>query len=214
MLIDLIDRLRCPIAHEEICLVATAIRTANRRILDGILGCPVCGAEFAIREGEAWFGDEEIPPAAVVNIDLSDEALRLSALLALEEPGELHVLAGSWSALANELGRFVPTVLLLLSPPPGLTRFSTLRAAGDFVPLAAGCAKGVAIDRPSTVLATAAAQILATRGRLIAPASTAVPASIRLLALDDRHWVGERLPSPDQPVLVTPQRARPAGATP
>jgi len=42
--VELIEALRCPRPHEDAHLVASATRTEARHIVDGVLGCPVCGA--------------------------------------------------------------------------------------------------------------------------------------------------------------------------
>ena len=55
MFIELVDALRCPVAHEESWLVASATHTDARHIVDGLLGCPVCHAEYPIRQGVADF---------------------------------------------------------------------------------------------------------------------------------------------------------------
>ena len=48
MFIELVDALRCPVAHAESWLVAAAIRMEARHIVDGTLGCPVCSAELLL----------------------------------------------------------------------------------------------------------------------------------------------------------------------
>ena len=64
MFVELIDKLRCLDSHVDRCLVASATHTVDRHILEGTLGCPVCGAEYAIHEGAVWYGGSERHPAA------------------------------------------------------------------------------------------------------------------------------------------------------
>ena len=57
MFVELIELLRCPRPHEEAQLVASASRTEARHIVEGLLGCPVCGAEFRIVNGVVVFDE-------------------------------------------------------------------------------------------------------------------------------------------------------------
>ena len=51
MFIELVDALRCPRPHEESWLVLAASRLEARHVLEGTLGCPVCHAQYPIRDG-------------------------------------------------------------------------------------------------------------------------------------------------------------------
>jgi uncharacterized protein YbaR (Trm112 family) len=212
MLVDLLDRLRCPVPHDDSWLVATALVTRRRHIVEGSLGCPVCGAEYPIRDGAVWFGREEFPPADVpAEAVRTDEAMRLAALLSLSERG-VFLLGGAWGALADELATLMPLQLLLASPPAVAEGWSVVRGTADSMPFTAGSLTGIAIDRASGPLAEAAARTLISRGRLVAPADTPVPAPIVVIARDERHWVGERPASPVVSALVNPRRAAPRTA--
>jgi uncharacterized protein YbaR (Trm112 family) len=209
MLVDLLDRLRCPVPHDDSWLVATALVTEHRHIIEGSLGCPVCKAEYPIRAGVVWFGGAEFPPADVPGEAVRpDEAMRLAALLSLSEMG-LFVLAGAWGALADELAKLMAAQLLLVSPPAVAQRWSVVRGTADLMPFTAGSLRGIAIDRASGALAEAAARTLIWHGRLVAPAATPVPVQTVVVARDDRHWVAERVASPVTSTLVKPRRAAP-----
>src|SRR5688572_33340449 len=54
--IELIDSLRCPVDHDESWLVASIVERSGRDIVAGTLGCPVCRAEYPIRDSIAVFG--------------------------------------------------------------------------------------------------------------------------------------------------------------
>ncbi|HYW33320.1 MAG TPA: hypothetical protein VE869_17590, partial [Gemmatimonas sp.] len=56
MHVELADLFRCPGDHEDTWLVLAADRTEARVVLDGTLGCPVCGTEYVIRDGTTHFG--------------------------------------------------------------------------------------------------------------------------------------------------------------
>jgi hypothetical protein len=194
MFIELVDALRCPNPHEESWLVATAERMVARHIVDGMIGCPICGAEFPVRRGVVDFrrGPAGLlppsePPAA-------EQAMRIAALLALSDASGFAVLAGTWTVHTPLLLGMVETPLVLVDPPEdveGEPGVSVIRCDGP-LPLAAGAARGVAIDAgPSPRIASA---VRATRvtGRVMAPASVPVPDGLRELARDDTTWVAER----------------------
>ncbi len=208
MLPDLLQHLRCPVPHEDSWLVATALIARDRRIIEGTLGCPVCHAEYAIHDGVVAFPGESVPgdPGVVEGVGDAD---RLGALLGFSERGGLHVLHGAWGALAGAASDFAAIELLLVEPPPGATGASAIRGVGNVLPLAAGCARGVALDRADGTLVASAVRVLGAGGRLVVPSTATLPDEIKLLARDDRHWVGERLAPPSVSAPVTPRRAAP-----
>src|SRR5215831_21030830 len=119
MFLPLIDRLRCVNAHEDTWLVASIDRVVERDVLEGTLGCPVCSAEYRIRDGVVWFG--EAPPAAAERAPSSAEALRLAAALDLTDARMTAILHGSWGAHASVLRGLSPTQMLLVNPPHSAT---------------------------------------------------------------------------------------------
>ena len=202
MFVELIDSLRCPVPHEngaDSWLVAAASETVDRHIVRGTLGCPICHAEFDIRHGDVWFGAEE--PATGFAVPSEDDVTRLAALLAVDDRGGLYILDGAWGAMAAAVSGYSSAAhFMLLSPPLGCEAEGTLRGAGDLVPIAAGAARGIALDRHSAALAESAARALVANGRLIAPAPTPVPPSITVLARDEQHWVGEQNAQGSHPI--------------
>jgi hypothetical protein len=124
-------------------------------------------------------------------------ALRAAGLLGLMEPGGLVVLAGEWSACAEELLAMTDGVqLLALDFAAGLESGGPLSLAliADVLPLAEGCARGIALDLAHSTgsLLDGTARALAPAGRLLAPSTAPVPPMLRELARDDRHWVAEK----------------------
>jgi uncharacterized protein YbaR (Trm112 family) len=195
MFIELVDALRCPNAHEESWLVASADRMAARHILDGMLGCPVCGAEYPIRDGVVDFRRAaHRSPVAALAAD-AEQATRLAAFLGLDDALGFAVLMGEWGSHALELRSLVDCPLVLIDPPeeieaaPGL---SLIRTDGP-LPLAAGAARGVAIDAGADPERVASA-LRATRakGRVVARVCVPRPPEVRELARDEQVWVGER----------------------
>jgi hypothetical protein len=196
--LELVDSLRCVRPHEDSWLIARADELVARHIVQGELGCPICEARYAVRDGVANFrGAERAFPSETSSTapqDASAAALRAAALLGLTEPGGLVVLAGEWSACADALHGLAEGVqLLALDPAPTLRSGGALSLAliPDALPLAAASARGIALDAAHATpsLLAAASRALAPGGRLIAPASARVPESLQELARDDEQWV-------------------------
>lgn len=203
MFVDLVDALRCPAAHAETWLVAAAYRTRGRVILDGALGCPECAASYAIRDGVAHFGAPDggaaadaVPQSPAPAADeRAAEAMRLAALLDLAGPGGIVALGGTWDAVADALLELADVRVLLVEPAAAYAPREPVGAArGALLPLASGQVRGIALDAVTATPARleAAARALRPRGRLVAPIGVALPAGVRELARDARHWVAER----------------------
>jgi len=185
--------------HEDSWLIARADELEARHIVQGELGCPICEARYAIRDGVADFSEgvstwAPSGPPAEDSEDAEALALRAAALLGLTDPGGMVVLAGDWSACADSLLDVVEGVqLLALDPAPVLRSGGALSLAriSAVLPLAAASARGIALDASHATpsLLAGAARALAPGGRLIAPASAPVPESLQELARDDEHWV-------------------------
>jgi uncharacterized protein YbaR (Trm112 family) len=211
MFIELVDALRCPVPHEESWLVASATRMDARHIVEGMLGCPVCHAEYPLHNGVVDFrrgtlsnaSSEILPESAAEPVPLLDPvpspdpalAERLAALLGLSDARGFAVLVGPWGAQASVLSQLVETPLVLVDPPPGVEGspgVSVLRTDGGPLPLAPGAARGVAIETASAARVASAVGVLKVFGRLVASVAVPLPHGVRELARDDALWVGER----------------------
>lgn len=203
MFIELVDALRCPSPHEESWLVVSADRMVARHIVDGTLGCPVCRAEYPIRSGVVDFRrGATVPMSPSVPAD-AGQAIRLAAFLDLSDALGFAVLVGQQGSHALILRGEVETPLVLVDPPEGVEGepgISVIRCDGE-LPLAAGAARGVAIDAGSAALAASAVRATRVKGRVVAPVTVPVPAGVRELARDDREWVGERATN-DSPLIT------------
>jgi uncharacterized protein YbaR (Trm112 family) len=203
LFIELVDDLRCPRPHEETWLVASVDRTRDRDIVAGTLGCPVCRAEYPIRDGAVWF-DDATPavPGASVEPD-AQLAMRIAAFLDLSEANGFAVLAGSYAPLAERLRGVIPTHVIALNAPRPVRTGEGISAliihAG--IPLANATCRGVALDSAHSDPARldAAVRVLQPRGRLVAPATTALPDGVTELARDEDLWVAERTAAPSEP---------------
>lgn len=206
MHVDLIDRLRCTGEHADTWLVAAATRTAHRYLIEATLGCHECGAEFEIRDGELWLGARVESAPMPVN---ADEAMRAAALLRIEERG-LYLLEGGWGSLAVALRQMLDVDIILVDPPAEVSARvataatasgggedgvgkCTLRGVGDRWPIAGASLHGIAVERATGARLNDALRVLRAGGRLIAPATAAVPAGAHELARDERHWVAEKV---------------------
>jgi uncharacterized protein YbaR (Trm112 family) len=194
MFIELVDALRCPTAHEESWLVAAAARMSFRHIVEGTLGCPVCHAQYPIHRGVVDFRrapHAALPPDAPPD---EEQATRLAALLDLTDSTGFAVLLGPWSVHAPLLRAVAETPLVVVDAPEGVEGepgISVLRCDGP-LPLAAGAARGIAIDGGGDARVASAVRATRVRGRLVAPLTLAVPAEVKEIARDDAVWVAER----------------------
>ena len=210
MFIELVDTLRCPVAHEESWLVAAAIRMESRHIVEGTLGCPVCKAEYPIHDGVADFrratGPETIKGAGE-QADV-EQAVRLAAMLGLSDSLGFAVLLGAWGSFAAELSAIVQTPLILVDPPLGVTGapgMSVVRCDG-VLPLATGAARAMALDAGSDERIASAVRATRAKGRLVAAVTVALPSGVRELARDEQVWVGERESAPSPLVTLHVRR--------
>jgi hypothetical protein len=195
MFIEMVDVLRCTRPHADTYLVAAPRVMSDRTIVHGILGCPVCGAEYSIVDAITFLTDADVR-AAEPGIPPSDyEALRCGALLDLQGHDGFAILTGDWGAQAPLLLDAVNLHLVLLNPPAtvGASKGLSIVVADGVLPFAAARARGVALSRTdfSRSDVDAAASLVRSGGRLVAPADFPLPANARLLASDDRDWVAE-----------------------
>lgn len=190
MFIELIEVLRCPQPHEESWLVAAFDKAEGRVILEGRLGCPVCGAEYRITAGAAQFDSSskaQVPEKRAV----ADDPWRIAALLDLRTADALVVLYGDMSRTASALCELLPIRVLAINPGAGLEpreRLGIVRAPAG-IPVRTGVAAGVAVDRTTPAVLADAVRVLWHGGRLLAPHETPVPPGFSELARDEREVV-------------------------
>lgn len=209
MHIEFIDLFRCPRPHEETWLVAALSQMSGRFVIDGKLGCPVCGAEYPIRNGVAVFGEPSgagFSPLASVGDSVvgspglaeagDEEPIRIAAMLGLSRPGMLVVLVGGMAAFAHQLSSLTSArVVTLNSTSAGAEDSESVASicSRASIPLASRSVDGMALDAGDigSVSLAEVARLLKPRGRLSAPVSVTLPASMREILRDDRHVVAE-----------------------
>jgi len=199
MFVELIEALRCPREHEETHLVASATRTDGRHIVDGILGCPVCRAEFVIKDGVARF---DTPPSfTAFELPDAEVATRLAALLELTDARGFALLCGRWGVHAGLISQMTDTPLVLVNhsiAAPAHAAAGAIRAR--VVPFAQSSARALALDETcSWGVVVSGVRAVKPGGRVLGPITVAVPAGVTELVRDDRVWVGEKTAAPDQP---------------
>jgi hypothetical protein len=186
----IVQRLICPQPHATTPLVVRADRTDQGRMVDGVLGCPVCAHEWTVADGIARFGER-----ARLESTVSTDASTLAALLGLTDP-HVVVLDGTTpdaGLLSSEFGAAV----IALDAESFLPDATNIEGSA-IVPLAAGVARGVALLRAgrSPEFVASAVRALAQEGRLVSSTVLPLPAGVREIARNEQIWVAEREPDP------------------
>ena len=200
--IEMIDLLRCVNAHEDTWLVASFREVANRMVIEGTLGCPVCSAEYEIRNGVVDFtrgesiADRETERAHASH-QREELATRAGAYLDATQPGATIVLGGLWAYAAQELADMADVRVIALNAPESVAeseRVGLLQIA-EKIPLAPASAHGVALDAwfPADTIGDAL-RVVRPAGRIVAPASAPAPDAAVVLAHDEHYWVAEKTP--------------------
>lgn len=199
MHIEFIDLLRCPNPHEETWLVAALHQMDGRLVIEAKLGCPVCGAEYFIRDGIAIFAGEESTDSAMQSSPQDDAAMRIAAFLDLTGPGKLVLLAGDAAAAAETLSDLADARVISLNAPSHpqplrADRVAQVRARAP-IPLAAKSLDGIAFDESHTTpeMLAEAARLLRPRGRIFVRSKTGLPAQFRELVRDEDQVVAESI---------------------
>lgn len=215
MFIELVDSLRCLTPHDETWLVAATSRMEGRHIVEGILGCPICRREYAIRRGTGWFTAEQPDDDGAhltTQANETDDAgvTRAAALLGLSEPGGIVVLGGSWAGYADAVAELGPSHVVVLNTQASDATPQEVSSivVDDRLPFGTAALRGVAVDGSvgSAALLSSAASSLRNRGRLVAPVDATVPDGVEVLARDEVNWVAERMAVASPPIVLRSAR--------
>lgn len=173
----LTDRLTCPRCGPEFGLILLADRVEERRVLEGLLGCPNCREKYPVRGG---FGDLRAPPRTPLEHEDASEldeadgegTVRLAALLGVARgPGHL-LLVGAPAGHAEGLAEMLEEVEVVGVHPglherdeiPGVSRI----AAHAGLPFYDRMVQGVALDGVAAeVMLEEAARVVTPGGRLV-----------------------------------------------
>lgn len=203
MFVELIESLRCPNDHEESPLIASATRTEARHIIDGVLGCPVCHAEFHIRETVAEFSPRG-NVGGVFEQPSQETAMRLAAFLELTNAQGFALLCSRWAIHIEPISRLTQTPIVAVNPTIAMpVRLAAGALRCRTIPFAEGSARAFAFDNGSSPeLIASGVRAVRAGGRILGPATLPVPDGVRELARDETVWVGEKDAGPSSPRLV------------
>jgi uncharacterized protein YbaR (Trm112 family) len=207
--VELIESLRCPRTHDESALIASATKTEARHIIDGVLGCPVCNAEFPIRDGVAHFGPP--PTLAAFEVPSQETAMRLAAFLELTDAQGFALLCSRWAIHIEPLSRLTETPIVAVNPSIAMpVRLAAGAIRGSVVPFAEGSARAFALDNAaSKAIIASGVRAVRAGGRVLGPATLPVPEGVSEIVRDETMWVGEKTAaSQSTPRLVPLSRAK------
>lgn len=228
MHLELVELLRCPVTHAPSVLVASADVIADRYVIEGVLGCPQCYAEYAIRDGVTHFVTGEPARASIesgsnlasVNETNDDSvaAMRLAAQLGLSAGRSVFALDGYDITTMGAMREIVAARVVLFNPSQlDGAAFSTeqrqnallvapvgVATCGEILPLVPGKFDGIAVraSSVSSQLLEHAVSALRSGGRLVANVGAALPAGMRELVRDERVWVAEREAAASAPIAI------------
>ena len=227
MHLELVELLRCPVAHASSVLVAAATTIANRYVTEGVLGCPECYAEYAIRGGITNFGAghsaNELPesPSAATNgkpsHDNSSDAMRLAAQLGLSAGRSVFATVGYDITTVVAMREIVAARMLVLnSPQLDADAFPTERLqdatlvapigvarCGNVLPLVSGKFDGIAVESENTpAVLEQASFALRAGGRLVVRVGAKLPVGMRELVRDEHVCVAEREVVTSAPISI------------
>jgi uncharacterized protein YbaR (Trm112 family) len=194
MFIELTDHLRCPADHEESFLVLLPDRIEGRSVIEGQLGCPVCGRTFQLSDGIL---DTSDAPALNPSPSTKLTAEALTALVGLHGPGGYLTLIGSAADMWKEIGELNPGVSLVginpgsnVADAPG---FSVLRSGR--IPLKSRSMRGVVLGSPYAdrrQWVEEAARVVLPGLRVVGQGDEPPADIIDLMASADGVWVGTK----------------------
>jgi hypothetical protein len=192
MLLSLVDALRCP-AHAEAAPLVMSVETwSGARVAEGVLGCPMCHARYPIHGGTVDFtqGQRSVRQSPSPS---DRERMRLAAQLGLSEPGGILLLTGRHAHAHDVLSSVTDVSCILVDGPETTSATAVNFVLPDRLPLNDGVLRGAAVDEPRNIgpFLADAVRCLRRNGRIVAPTLSALPSGVRLIARDDREWVGE-----------------------
>lgn len=196
MFIELTDHLRCPADHDEAFLVLMPIDLADRQVVSGHLGCPVCERTFPVIDGVAVFGSmggQGGGGAEQSGSEVSADAI--AAFLGLEGPGGYVLLVGDVGAQAPALSKLLPGVhFAVLNGPPDLAdSVAVSRLVAPSVPLKTRSMRGVVLgaDAPQLGWQSEAARVVLPGLRVVGQGTPADLPELELLASAGGWWVAK-----------------------
>jgi uncharacterized protein YbaR (Trm112 family) len=199
MLIELAELLRCPVEHKDTYCVLSPDKTEGRRVISGVLGCPVCKAEYLLEDGVVQFGPDPLLGRSSRSDDITVEELpepeAVQALLSLEVGGGYVALVGSATRLSDPLSELFHQIQFVgVNPPPEVREsvvLSLLRSSTT-IPLMSGTTRGVVVGQEyaGEPWLAEAGRILMSGQRMVVANETVTPDGVSRLAADRGLWIG------------------------
>ena len=164
---------------------------SGTRVMRGVLGCPMCHLRYPIDNGVVDFTSGS--PAAPVAAAGETDAMRLAAQLGLTEAGGIVLLTGRYASSVAALLELVDVTCILVDEVAAGTDAAVTFRILERVPLVDNALRAAAVDdsRAGTAFLEDVARCVRPGGRMVAPAGSAQPEVVRILARDSREWVGE-----------------------
>ena len=180
MHILLTDILTCPRCGPEFGLILLADRMADRRVLEGSLGCSNCREMYPIQAGTLDLRTLEGAESPATPPE-PDAAVRLAALMGLAGAAGTVLLAGPGAELAPGIAALVPGLQVVAFTERPIAEEGTPTvsrvAGGPSIPFRGGMLRGVALTGGAGEPGVAEAlRVLAPGARLVvdpAPQGTA-----------------------------------------
>ena len=196
MFIELTEALRCPREHEESYVVCIPVLMDGRRVVRGVLGCPVCQAEYLITDGVVRF--DAAPPELSAEAPASSlTAEAVQAFIDLRGPGGYVLLVGSAGRLGSALADALERVHVVGVNPPAdaapTAGFSILRSA-EGLPIKRRSMRAVVVghDAAKSAWLDAALDTVLPGLRAVIEDESVHPAGFEELARGAGVVVGER----------------------
>jgi uncharacterized protein YbaR (Trm112 family) len=214
MHILLTDILSCPRCGPDAGLILLADRIAERRVVEGTLGCARCRGRYPIHEGIADLRVAEAPTEAPADDESrgetasssepQDAAFRLAALMGVAEGPGIVVIAGPAAALAGGVADLIEQIEVVaardstasVAARPGVS----VIAVTDRLPFYSGRIRAVALtgDAANRLLEEGARAIVPGGRLVLDPAPTdaterVTRAGLRILAQQDHTLVAARV---------------------
>ena len=201
MFVELTDVLLCPNAHDQTHCVLTTEEVRGRRVVGGVVGCPICEREYPIVDGVVQFGPDPLLKVGSRGDDLTVEEMPepgdVQALLGLVGAGGYVVLLGSVARLAGELAGSMPgSHFVAVNPPPEVHEsesLSVLRAECS-IPIRSRAVRGVVVGREyarELWLGEASRVLLDGLNLVVAATDVEIP-GVEQVAVGRSLWVGRK----------------------
>lgn len=203
MHIQLTDILTCPVCGPAHGLILRADMLRERRVWEGALGCPNCERNWPVREGIALLDPvaDGIPGDTGASGSAADPeaALRIAALLGLNDARGFALVAGPDAALADDVAGLAPAVEIIADARRAPAGRTSRMIFGTKLPFYDARLHGIWLSgKAADALLEEAARTLHPLGRLVlegAPADAGerlAAAGLRIAAREDRTVLAVR----------------------